>query len=728
VVIQGRLCGLPRYSPNKTILQIDVENIMTDKTWRPAEGKLQMTVRKACPYLKYGDEIEAKVKLSRPYNIRNPGAFDYERYMAAQKIFVTGYMSDGSDITLLHRSTGGFKTWIENTRQDISQRIGRLGEGGPEAEVLKALLLGERSAVPDNVNEAFARAGVAHLLAVSGLHLGIVASLAFWIVLWLLKRSEKLMLAVNVRRMAAILTLLPVAAYAELTGARIPTMRAEVMVSVYLIAAAIGRSSDLRSSIAVAAVVLLALWPASITDAGFLLSFTAVIAIAEVIPVLEYHYPKIDPINPTRRRRLWREYIIFPLTIGIAILVATAPLTARLFNQFQYISPISNLIFIPLVGYLVMSLGLISLILHPIWPMLGNWLLYLDLKLSNISIILIDWFAHAPGANKLAPTLSVFAVAMCFILVLSFLRFLGPPDPSRNIARILAALAAIGLFMDAGAWYIKKNTRGVIEATFLDAGDGNSALIISPEGKTILIDIGKEFVSSYLLYRHVPEIDVVAITHTHYDHISGLEYILKHFRVGEIWMADAAYPQYMAELVTKPAQLANVPVKKHAREDPPFKYGDVAIDVLWPPRGYKPPEIPYPDINSASLVLRISAGGMSFIFPGDIRADIQDKITSEPKAGRSMVMLAPHHAAKGSLSENFLRFINPRLAIVSVRWSEHRPYPNIGVLNLIAGSGIRVMRTDRDGAVQVRGDGDKLEVSHWTGSKWNRVETFESSR
>jgi competence protein ComEC len=93
-----------------------------------------------------------------------------------------------------------------------------------------------------------------------------------------------------------------------------------------------------------------------------------------------------------------------------------------------------------------------------------------------------------------------------------------------------------------------------------------------------------------------------------------------------------------------------------------------------------------------------------------------------------MVMLAPHHAAKGSLSENFLRFINPRLAIVSARWLEHRPYPNIGVLNLIAGSGIRVMRTDRDGAVQVRGDGDKLEVSHWTGSKWKTVETFESSR
>jgi len=729
VNVRGWICALPRYTPDRTYLLVDVENVMPDKTWKPSEGKIQITVRRSCPFVRYGDEIEARLRLSKPYNVKNPGAFNYERYMAAQDIFATGYITDGKNIAVSRHSSGGIKTWIENKRQDISRWIGRLGEGGVEAEVLKALLLGERSAVPEAVNKAFARAGVAHLLAVSGLHLGIVASLAFGLILWLLKRSEKLMLSVNVRSAAAIITLVPVTAYAELTGARIPTMRAAVMVSVYLVAVAIGRSSDLRSSIALAAVIILALWPASITDAGFLLSFTAVIVIAEVIPVLEYRHPRVDPITKIPHRLLWREYVIFPLAVGMAILLATAPMLARMFNQFQYLSPISNLIFIPLVGYLVLSLGLTALILHPIWSLLGDYLLYLDLKLAGFSITLIEWFAAVPWAQKLVPPPGVFAVAMCFVLVLSLLRLLGPPDPTRKIAAILAAAAVMGLVMDTGAWYIKKNAPGTIEATFLDAGDGNAAMVISPAGKTFLVDVGKKYVGSYLLYRHVRRIDVLAITHPHLDHIGGLEYILENFRVGEIWMADAKYPGNMTVLVTTPAQKAGVPVKRVAMENPQFRYGDLTIDILWPPRGYKPPETPgFPDINSASLVLRISGGGISFIFPGDVRKDIQEKILSEGKTIRSMVMLAPHHGAKESLSPYFLEAISPKIAVVCARWTARRPYPNINTLNMISGSRTKVMRIDQDGAVRVLGRDTKIELSHWTQSKWEKVETFESSR
>jgi len=734
ITIRGRLDAYPRHYPDRTYLYVNATETINAAGYAPAEGRVRITVRKRCPRLRYGDEIEVSTRLKRAGNFNNPGAFNYERYMAAQKIFATGYVWYGGDIERLGSlATTGFAAWMQNVRQDVSMRLERLGEKRPEAQVLRALLVGDRWAVPGEVNETFSRAGVAHLLAVSGLHLGIVAWLAYQLVLWLMRRSEKLMLAIEVRRVAALVTLIPVAAYAELAGGRIPTMRAAVMVSVYLIAVAIGRSSDLHGAIALAAVLLLAIWPASITDVGFLLSFTTVIVIAEVIPVLRYRSPMQYADGAARYWERWKQNIIFGLAAGMAIVAATSPLVVRIFNSFQYLSPITNLVFIPVVGYMILPLGLGAIVLHAVSPLVGNWLLKMDIGLMEWTMRAVEWFAQAPGSGMMLPTPSVFEVVLCFVLVFSMIRLLGPPGSSRNIAKWLTAVVIIALVVDAGAWYIKQ--RGdAIEVAFLEAGRGDATVVSYPKGKTLLVDVGERFgnfdageriVGPYLFYRRVRNIDAVVITHPHFNNVGGLEWILDHFRVGEIWMADARYPVEFAERIIWPANMAEVPVKKLGKGDS-FQFGDLGVDVYWPPRDYKPRGIPYSDVNAASLVFKISYEGTSFLFAGDAYDKVQPLIVSGSKSLGSTVMHAPHHGVKGSLAPRFLDAVGPRFVVVSGKRWDYRHSPDEGILSLIATSGAKTLRTDTAGAIRIRVRDGRIKVAHWTGRRWKILEKSAS--
>lgn len=193
-------------------------------------------------------------------------------------------------------------------------------------------------------------------------------------------------------------------------------------------------------------------------------------------------------------------------------------------------------------------------------------------------------------------------------------------------------------------------------------------------------------------------------------------------------MADARYPSGFEERIMEPAMGATIPVKKLSREDGNFRFGDLDVGVLWPPRDYKPPRGSYHDVNSASLVLRINYEGASFLFGGDVCNNVQDDIINERKAIHSEVMLAPHHGAKNCLNASFLKAVSPELIVISARWSNYRPFPDIGVLRRIGSSGATVLLTERDGAVRVRAKDGEIIASHWTGRRWKKVEKFESSR
>jgi len=737
ITVRGMLYKLPREYPDKTHLFVEAREYPENGRRSPAEGNIRLTVGKNCPPLTYGDEIVFSTVPRRPSSYKNPGVFDYARHLASRGIFVTGYVKDGRKIARLGNREGGIFHHVQRFRQNTARKIDELSGRGEAGKVLRALILGDRWVVPGDVNESFARAGVAHLLAVSGLHLAIVASLIYWLILWLLKRSERLMLAVEVGRAAALLAIPPVILYTELAGGRIPTLRAAVMVVVYLVAVALERSSDLRSAIAVAAIILLAAWPASITSAGFILSFTAVIVIAEAVPVLQKRIqPKLRENNPGKSYRI-KEYILFSLLTGVAILAAISPMVMRMFHQFQYLSPVTNLLFIPVVGYLVLPLGIVSVIVNSMSGGLGSMLLRLDLRLVGGVVEAAEWFARSPGTGAMAPAPSLPQVATVFAMVIFGLRFIARKGAPRADVAAGLLLSATLLAAFTGGNFVRNHFADRMEVTFLDVGGSDCTVIRAPGGKTVLIDAGDRFgnfdsgervIGPYLLTVPAKSIDLIIVTHPHYNNIGGLEWLLDNFDIGRIWMADAAIPGEYIERVAAPARKAGVPVRKLSREDGSVRFGGLRFDIFWPPKGYRPSPKPWPDVNASSLAFRVTGGNVSFLFAGDAEARTQGEILKLEKSLRADVLMAPHHADKGSVSEEFLEAVKPKAVVVSTRPSPRRKYPDEDVLRRISESGAKIIRTDLSGAVRVEGRKNSIRLSGWTGRLWKETAELPSSR
>ena len=277
--IEGRIYLSPEASFNKTRIYFKAEKIHIDKGFIPVSGRVLITVRELHKRFSYGDRVRLSSRLRRPRNFGNPGGFDYERYLEMRKILVTGFVMNSKGIIKISQQEGNlFFSLIEKTKDKIRTLIERKA-GISTKGILKALILGERGEISQDVREDFIIAGVAHILAISGLHLGIIAFIFFFFVRILFLQSERLTLLFNINKIAAFSTIFPVIFYAVIAGMKISTMRAAIMIIAYLISIIIERESELYNTLALAASIILIIFPASLFDASFQLSFISVLSI-----------------------------------------------------------------------------------------------------------------------------------------------------------------------------------------------------------------------------------------------------------------------------------------------------------------------------------------------------------------------------------------------------------------------------------------------------------------
>ena len=384
VTLEGTIAQPPRSYPDRAYIYLDAERIYENGHYMQVTGLVRITVMRNWSRLKYGDRIRTRLVLRDSKNFSNPGGFDYEKYLAAQGIFARGSVKDGDAIVVLRElppPSPGMRERIEIKRDRISRWITMLGGQSDASKIMRAIVVGDRWAVSREVNETFARAGVSHLLAVSGLHHGLVASIVFFLMLGLFGFSEKIMLSIDIRRWAAVATIGPVIMYALLAGWRIPTVRAAIMVIAYMLSITLGRERDLHSTIALAAFIILVAFPSSITEAGFIFSFGAVIAIAFILPAVRSIMAKEDFEEEDMDKRWPRiKYwgvSLFLMTVGIQIF--TCPLAVLYFHKLSPVSPFANLLLIPIFGYLVLPLGLAGVMFHFIWAPAGDLVMQVGL-------------------------------------------------------------------------------------------------------------------------------------------------------------------------------------------------------------------------------------------------------------------------------------------------------------------------------------------------------------
>jgi competence protein ComEC len=705
----------------------------------PVKGKIRLTVSGDAPNLSAGDRIVFLGRIRSIRNFSNPGGFDYQRYMAFKKVWGSAYVS-AHKLTLVEKNVGkGVGAIISGARHRMSSLIDQIGDKEQQG-VLKALIVGDRNAISPELRKAFNRVGAGHLLAISGLHIGIIATASFLLFKWMLSHIRFFLLNAWTKKGAVVLSIVPVLVYGLLSGMSPSTQRAVIMVIVFLMAFLFEREHDLINTLAMAAMMILIVHPPSVFSISFQFSFAAVLAIIYGLSRLPSLWPSGQ--NRTRKQK-WLKAAIklyyFFMTSFFAV-IGTLPLVMHYFNQVSLVGLPANLIFIPLIGFVVVPLGIMAVFLYPLTVSgalvclkAGSAVLEYVIKIIH----LISGWTYAAIKTVTPNYLEIFCFYILFWALLNLKSLqIGTPlalnkdrsSQSKNSIQkpvVMVALLMVLMFSaDVGYWLYQRCWRDDLRVTIIDVGHGNASLLELPYGYNILIDgggfsdnrvfdVGASIVAPFLWQKKIRTIDSIVLSHPNSDHLNGLIYIAENFHVKNVWSNHETANTFGYQMFMETIKKNNIQMPAYNKITGVHDINGVQIDVVYPPIDFveKKEMETWRNMNNNSLVLKVSFGGVSFLFPGDIKARAEYELASMVgNKLKSTILLAPHHGSKTSSTEPFLEKVNPEVVVISSRWKSRFGFPHPFVLKRYKAKGCRVLETAHNGAVSMRTDGRTLTI------------------
>ena len=702
VDIEASLAADPEPRGERTRLLLEAEQIDEGRGWRPTRGTVLLATRRVERQWAVRDRLRATVSLRRPRNFGNPGEFDYVAYLARQGIYVTAFADDDAEFTRLGRADGGIGAWFARWRRGVGALIHRsLAE--PQASVLSALIIGTAAELPTDLRAAFNRAGVSHVLSVSGLHVGLVAAVAYALFRWLLARSRWLLLAINVPKLAAALSIVPVLLYAGIAGSNVATVRSLLMIVVFIGAVIVDRERHIVVSLAAAAIVVLVTSPGSSLDISFQLSFVAVLGLVLAIERFWPWWRRWEEAHLLRLRgwrgRLWRPLAVYA-AVSLSALAATTPLTALHFNQVSFIAVLANALVVPLLGSLAVALGLLGALLFLGSEALAWVCVCLAGPVVELGLWLVQFFAAWPYASMRVVTPTAIELLLTYAGLLAMVRLAGR-------ARLTAlGLLAVFALADGVWWYADRYHRRDLRLTFLSVGQGDAAVVEFPGAAVMVIDggtagdsfdMGERVIAPFLWSRKIARVDYVVLSHPDSDHYGGLAFVAKQFSPREFWSNGAtAESDRFAQL--EEALLTHSVPRRVLQRGAVRHIGSVDMLVHAPrSEGLRLRD------NDESLVLSLAFAGTRVLFPGDIEVLGEDDIVASADGQlASAVLKVPHHGSHTSSSTPFLDAVAPRFAIVSAGYQNRFGFPHPEVLRRYAARKCALARTDLDGAVTIR--------------------------
>lgn len=686
VLVHGTVVGHPETADDRAHVVVQLTRVERDDVAVASRARLRLTVMDAPP-LSYGDKIQVRTELRRPMPATNPGAFDYRSYLHRQGITLTAFVAHARHLSVAGRQPpnpfmyagGVVRRWIQT---GLSAAL------PPEAaRVAGAVVMGDRRALSPDVEEQFRRAGVSHLLAVSGLHVGFLAAFGFAL-LQALRVPESW-------RTVAVLGL--VWLYVLATGARAPAVRAGIMTTAATVAASSGRR-DTPNALAAAALALLVHNPLLLFDASFQLSFTATAAIVWGYgPILE-------------RLRWLPRPVASAAAVTAAAQLGVTPLLAGTFHQLSVVGFAGSLVGSPVASLLV-PVGLAAGVAGHVSALPSAWLGAAAALLADILTALAGRLASLSWAFIDVAPPPWTAVVAWWLFWWAVLRFRAPARRRRLALLAAATLAVVSLWSPLlGAWAPSE-----LQLVFLDVGQGDAVLIRTPQGVTALVDGGGNVFSAqepaanpgesvilpYLRYAGVGAVDVIVNTHPHEDHLQGLLPVLARRRVPLVVdsgrsAAGPSWPEYLRLIEERGA------FRWTAAAGQVIRLGrDVRLEVLHPGEAMSGTRS---DLNNNSVVMRLVFGDTAALLTGDIEAEAQLDLLRRGTELRADVVKVPHHGSRWALVSAFYEAAGADSAVITVGRNNYG-HPSPEVIAALEAMGVRVYRTDVDGAVIFSSDG-----------------------
>jgi competence protein ComEC len=607
---------------------------------------------------------------------------------------------------------------VEGWRDHIRDFLNREASP-PHSGIFKALVLGEQDDLPEEIREHFILTGTAHLLAISGDQFGIVALLSFSLLLWMLKRSEFLLLSISVRKWAAALTIPCIVLYAFIAGGGISVIRAAIMVITFLFSILLDRERNLLHTLALAAFLILLFSPPSLFDVSFQLSFLAVLSILYLVPrfLQAFKQDEISLLLRTSWMKNISSYIRLSLLVtGVAIL-GTAPLVALHFNRFAPIGFLTNLFIVPWVGFLIVPLSLTASIFSFFFLPLATLLIAINGFITLILLRVLAFFASLPLASFFVSTPTVFEIFLFYALLFFAVHF----RKGKKIRSLFAGLCIV-FACDLAYWSFKDSFQKDLKLTFIDVGHGDSILVELPKGKKMLIDggglyenrfdTGKNVIAPFLWEKKIRRIDTLVLTHPDPDHFKGLNFIASQFSIGQFWDNGFEVPSEPHLQLKETLRQKKIKIQSLHEGSPSQIIHGVEISVLNPPawNAARRKVQNASELNNSSLVLKLQFKNVSVLLSGDIEKEAEGWMLRKAYPLRADMIKVPHHGSSTSSSPLFLEKVKPAYAIVSVGERNIARLPHPEVLKRYERLGTEIFRTDKHGAITVVTDGKEIKV------------------
>jgi len=717
VTLEGVVADYPDVRDTWTYLWFEAEAIALDANAiagqvHPIQGTVLVRAPRY-PEYHYGDRLKISGLLETPPEFED---FSYREYLERKGIYSLLYRPYITRIGSGERSP--FWSAIFEIKDRARNLIARLVPE-PEASLLQGILLGIESGIPPDLYDDYNATGTSHIIVISGANITILAAL-FSLTLGRLLG----------KRRAYWFTIAGITVYVLLVGADAAVVRAGVMGGLFVTAVYLGRRATAHVSLLASAMVLTAINPLALWDAGFQLSFAATLGIILFAPDIEQLFEMgLNRMLPEHRARQIVRVLNDVLVVTLAAMLLTIPLVVYHFGRLSVVSPLANLLILP-AQPVIMTLGgtatLVGLvrILEPVAQAIA-WIPWLGLAYTNA---LVRWLADWPSASlEIDPGgagwLIAYYAAVAAGTVYWRRRHMAVPSLPNWATSRRTMFIGSGLLLLAAvlAWLaVLQLPDGKLHVAFLDVGQGDAILISAPTGQQILVDSGPSPTAlTTALSREMPfwdrSIDLIVMTHPDADHISGLVEVLHRFHV-DAWL-DGAPPDDDALYAECLRQVEEKGIARHIveRGSSMELEGGLLLEVLHPPA--EPLYVTVSDTNSNSVVLRVCWGEVRFLLTGDIEAEAEHLLVASGQPLAADVLKVSHHGSGDASTAEFLTAVDPSYAVISVGAENRFGHPHQAVLErLTQGGEVTVLRTDVSGTIEFVTDGQQLWLS--TEGKW----------